>query len=97
MQKQNYINVKIEGGNLIITNVSREKILIRSVIIRYFITVENPIEERQFKRTVSEEKEINSWLEPDRFLKIPLTISDIKEVSIVFSTGLITLRQDIEI
>lgn len=97
MQKQNYINVKIEGGNLIITNVSREKILIRSVIIRYFITVENPIEERQFKRTVSEEKEINSWLEPDRFFKIPLTISDIKEVSIVFSTGLITLRQDIEI
>lgn len=97
MQKQNYIDVRVEGGNLIITNVSREKILIRSVIIRYFITVENPIEERQFKRTVSEEKEINSWLEPDRFLKIPLTISDIKEVSIVFSTGLITLRQDIEI
>ncbi len=92
-----YLQARIEGDKLIISNISNEKILLKSILIKYYITAENPVEEKQFRRTVSEEKKIDAWLDPGNNVQIPLTIPEVKEVSVIFSTGLTTLRQDIEL
>ncbi|MBW9140336.1 MAG: hypothetical protein K1T65_01245 [Candidatus Aramenus sp.] len=87
---------KLLGGKLILENVSGKNLFVREVLVKYKVTVVTPQGDVGV-RTVTDEVKVEGELKKDGKIELPLTTSDVVEVSVIFKDGDITLREDISL
>jgi len=90
------VDVSFHDGSLVITNKSNKKMLIKSVILHYQVTVIT-LEEQRTTRSISEERRIEKELLPNEKIEIKNVLPEIKMVSVIYTIDEKTLRDDIEI
>ncbi|MEM0174439.1 MAG: hypothetical protein QXV69_00615 [Sulfolobaceae archaeon] len=93
--KRNFA-VKITGDKALILNTSGLALRVKKLYLVYETTV-TTIDERLGLRTVTDEQNMDLELKPDSKIEIPLLIPTLKRISIIFTKGEQTLREDIEV
>ena len=90
------VDVSLHDGSLVITNKSNKKMLVRSVILHYQVTVIT-VEEQRTARSISDERRIEKELLPNEKIEIKNVLPEIKMVSVIYTVDDRTFRDDIEI
>ncbi|AWR97771.1 hypothetical protein DFR86_09575 [Acidianus sulfidivorans JP7] len=85
---------KLNGEKLILENKSGHPIFIREILIKYRVTF-NTIEEKTGLRIITDSVPINK--EINNKIEIPVKVTDISEVSVIYKKDDITLREDISV
>ncbi|EZQ06834.1 MULTISPECIES: hypothetical protein [Acidianus] len=89
-----HFKAKVSGETLILENVSGVPLLVRELLIKYYVKVTTE-DERTGIRTITDSIPLNVEIRDN--IQIPLKISEVAGVSVIFKEGEITMREEVTV